>query len=366
MILNEIILNNFKNISSARLHLSPKINCFLGDNGMGKSNLLDAIYFLSFCKSFTGAQDAMLITRDEEFAMIQGEYLRHGAKEDMSVALRRGKPKLVKRSGKVYKRLSEHIGKFPIVLVSPSDMDLVAGGPDERRRFLDILISQTDAKYLDALIRYNHALEQRNRLLRDQVSDTNLYLAIEAMLESSARIISRARSRNLELLTQIFRPYYAAICSDIEQPTLKYVSHLSDPNVSLCDLFEQRRARDAALHYTSAGIHRDDVEMLLNDLPVRQSASQGQQKSFSIALRFAQYDFLKRATGVAPLLLLDDIFDKLDASRVSKIMEIVSRDTFGQIFITDTNRKHLDEVMNTAASADFALWNVKNGTFSLL
>ena len=364
MILKEIVLNNFKNIRSANLQFSPRINCFLGDNGMGKSNLLDAIYFLSFCKSFSGAPDSMLITRGEDFAMIQAQYLRRDTKEDLAVALRSGRSKSFKRSGKEYKRLSEHIGKFPLVLVSPSDMDLVGGAPEERRRFLDILISQTDARYLDALIRYNHALEQRNRLLRDQVSDTNLYLSVEIMLESSGRVIAQSRREGLRKLTEIFEPYYAAISGGAEKPSLRYVSHLADPAVSLSDLFAERRARDAALHYTSAGVHRDDVEMLLDGLPVRQTASQGQQKSFSIALRLAQYDFLHQASGVAPILLLDDIFDKLDSARVGSIMQIVSRENFGQIFITDTNRKHLDEVMQTAASAEFALWNVNNGSFS--
>ncbi len=364
MILKEIVLNNFKNIRSAQLQFSPRINCFLGDNGMGKSNLLDAIHFLSFCKSFTGAPDSMLITRGEDFSMIQAQYQRRQSIEDLAVALRPGRAKSFKRSGKEYRRLSEHIGKFPLVLVSPADMDLVAGPPEERRRFLDILISQTDARYLDALIRYNHALEQRNRMLRDQISDPNLYLAVEMMLESSARIIADARRDNLLKLTEIFEPYYAAISGGAEAPSLKYVSHLSDPSVALSDLLAERRGRDAALHHTSAGVHRDDVEMLLNSLPVRQAASQGQQKSFSIALRLAQYDFLHRACGMAPILLLDDIFDKLDAARVGSIMQIVSRPNFGQIFITDTNRKHLDEVMQAAATTDFALWSVSSGTFS--
>lgn len=366
MTLNEITLNNFKNIRSAQLQLSPKINCFLGDNGMGKSNLLDAIYFLSFCKSFTGAQDPMLIARDEDFAMIQARYTRNDAREELSAALRRGRPKSFKRSGKEYRRLSQHIGLFPLVLSSPADMDLVSGVPDERRRFLDMLISQTDARYLDALIRYNQALEQRNRLLRDQVSDPNLYLALETMLDASARIIAASRAENLRRLTAIFEQYYAAISGGNEKPSLTYVSHLSDPSVSLIDILDLRRARDAALRYTSAGVHRDDIEMLLDGLPVRRSASQGQQKSFAVALRLAQYDFLHRASGIAPLLLLDDIFDKLDAARVSNIMDIVSRNDFGQIFITDTNRKHLDEVMQAASAAPFALWTVDHGSFTLL
>lgn len=364
MILKTLVLTNFKNIRQAQLKFSPKLNCLLGDNGMGKSNLLDAIYFLSFCKSFTGIPDAMAISKGEDFAMLQGDYERKQVDETLAAAIVRGRRKSFKRSGKAYQRLSEHIGVFPLVLVSPSDMDIVNGSGEERRRFMDMVISQTDARYLDSLIRYTRALEQRNRLLRDGVEDANLYLALEMSMEMSAEYICAVRRRWVERLSEIFVRYYSAISGDDEQPELRYDSKMSEPGVRLTDLLNERRVRDHALKYTTAGPHRDDIEMLLFGLPLRRTASQGQKKTYTIALRLAQYEFLKEATGLSPLLLLDDIFDKLDAGRVERIMKVVSRSDFGQIFITDTNRKHLDEILRHIGG-DYSLWLVNDGIFEL-
>ncbi len=362
MILREISITHFKNIRSAALQFSPKINCLLGDNGMGKSNLLDAIHFLSFCKSFTGAPDSMLITQGETFAMVQGQYTRAGAEETITAALQVGRPKSFKRTGKEYRRLSEHIGKFPLVLISPSDMDLITGAGEERRRFLDMLISQASPQYLAALIRYNRGLDQRNRLLRDGASDPSLFLAIEQMMEMDAEVIAQMRRENIQKLTEIFRPYYASISGGAETPDITYTTHL-EPGTRLTDLFNSRRARDVMMRHTTAGPHRDDLEFTVDGLPVRRLASQGQSKTFTIALRLAQYMFLRQSAGAAPLLLLDDIFDKLDSSRVSRIMQLASRPEFGQIFITDTNRSHLDEVV-AAASSPYALWTVEGGIFT--
>ncbi len=368
MILQSLSLTNFKNIRQAELQLSPKFNCLLGDNGMGKSNLLDAIYFMSFCKSFTGATDQLVITRGEDFAILKGEYLRHaqaGGSESttqLMIGMQRGRRKSLKLDGKECKRLSEHIGRFPLVLVSPSDMDLVTGSGEERRRLMDMVISQTDARYLDAIIRYGQALEQRNSMLRNEITDPNLYLAIEMALESAAAYICEVRRQWVSEMSVIFERYYHAIAGADEVPTLAYKSHLATPGTSLMQLLNERRTRDAALGYTTAGPHRDDIEMLLCEMPVRRSASQGQSKTYTIALRFAQYEYLKRATGLTPLLLLDDIFDKLDASRVESIMQVVGSDTFGQIFITDTNRKNLDQILARTA-APHTLWQVSAGRF---
>lgn len=362
MILQSLALTNFKNIASAKLEFSPKINCLLGDNGMGKSNLLDAIYFMSFCKSFTGAPDAMVMARGEDFALIQARYLRHGAEEQLSMGMQKGRRKSLKRGGKEYQRLSEHIGAFPLVLVSPADMDLVSGTGEERRRLMDMVISQTDARYLDALIRYGRALEQRNRMLRDGVEDPNLYLAVEMAMEASAAYVSAARRSWVERLQGILLRYYAAVAGEGEEPGIAYQSHMAEPGVRLTDLLAERRARDAALKYTSAGPHRDDIEMTLSGMPLKRAASQGQAKTFTIALRLAQYEFLKEASRLDPLLLLDDIFDKLDASRVERIMGVVSGGNFGQIFITDTNRKHLDEILSHS-QGPYAMWTVKDGSF---
>ena len=369
MRLTQISLTNFKNIPSAQLELSGKVNCFLGDNGMGKSNLLDAIYFLSFCKSFTGATDRMVVTRGEEFAILKGVYDRKGVSEELLLGLAPGRRKSLKRGGKEYQRLSTHIGSFPLVMVSPRDADLIRESGEERRRWMDLVVSQSDPVYLDSLIRYSRGLEQRNRLLRDGVVDHTLYSAIETMMELSAEYLHSARSHWVETLTALFSAHYSAIAGTDERVELKYVSHLNAADVTLGLLFDSARRHDEAVRHTSVGPHRDDIEMALEGMPMRQTGSQGQCKTFTTALRFAQYDFLRNATGMRPMLLLDDIFDKLDATRVEKIVELVtSSETFGQIFITDTNRKHLDEIVSriAATGAEHGLWTVDNGTFTPL
>lgn len=368
MILRSLSLTNFKNIANATFEFSDKLNCFLGNNGMGKSNVLDAIYYLSFCKSFTGAADALVVRRGEDFMLMQANYLRREAEEDLNVSLGGGRRKSFKRGGKEYKKLSAHIGLFPAVLVAPVDSDLINGSGEERRRFIDMVIAQGDARYLDHLIRYNHNLTQRNRLLRDGCTDTTLYLAIESAMHMSAQYICAARRSHIDRLAEIHRKYYAAIAGeDGEETSLSYRTQLDEhpEETALLDLFEQNRERDRILKYTSAGPHRDDIELTLSHMPVRRTASQGQQKTYTIALRFAQYEFLCETTGLKPLLLLDDIFDKLDARRVEAIINVVAADTFGQIFITDTNRKHLDEILDHIPAAH-ALWSVSSGAFSTL
>lgn len=365
MQLKSLSVTNFKNIEQGSFQFSEKLNCLLGNNGMGKSNLLDAIYYLSFCKSFTGAQDGLVIRRGEDFMIMQGRYERRGADEEINVSLGGGRRKTFKRSGKEYKRLSSHIGLFPAVLVSPSDMDLVSGGGEERRRFIDMIISQGDAQYLDHLIRYNHNLQQRNKLLRDGVNDRMLFLAIETAMDMSARYITESRRRIIERLAEIHRRYYSAIAGeDAEETGMEYRSALeNEEGLSMLDLFERNRTRDSFLKFTSTGPHRDDILLTLSSMSVRQTASQGQQKTYTIALRLAQYEFLSEWTGLKPLLLLDDIFDKLDARRVEAIISVVADDKFGQIFITDTNRKHLDEILSHIPAAH-ALWTVKDGVFT--
>ncbi|MDE6391425.1 MAG: DNA replication and repair protein RecF [Duncaniella sp.] len=364
MRLQELSLTNFKNIPSARLELSGKVNCFLGDNGMGKSNLLDAVYFLSFCKSFTGVPDRMAITRGEEFAILKGTYERKEMPEELLMGIAAGRRKSLRRGGKEYPRLSSHIGAFPLVMVAPQDIDLIRDSGEERRKWLDMVISQSDPLYLDSLIRYNKGLEQRNRLLREGCVDHQLYGAVETMMELSAEYIHEARKRRVDELTVLFRRHYASIAGTGEEVSLTYDSHLNEPGATMLSLFDSARRRDEILHHTSVGPHRDDIVMWLDGMPMRRTASQGQCKSFTTALRFAQYDFLREATGMRPLLLLDDIFDKLDAGRVGRIMELVSSsDGFGQIFITDTNRKHLDEIM-ARTGGDVRMWHVEAGNFS--
>lgn len=364
MLLHSLSIDNFKNIEHARLTFSPKINGLLGFNGMGKSNLLDAIYALSFTKSFCGVTDAMLLRRGEDFAIVRGEYLRHGVDEDLTLGLARGRRKSLKRKGKEYQRISEHIGVFPLVMISPADEDLVRESADERRRWMDMCISQSDALYLDSLMRYLRGLEQRNRLLREGSVDHHLYSAIESMMEPAAEYIHDARAAWVSRLEPLFAELYRSIADTDEAPTLRYVSHLD--SAPLGELFDSARRHDEMVRHTSVGPHRDDIELGLNGMPMRRTGSQGQIKTFVIALRLAQYEFLSRATGLKPLLLLDDVFDKLDARRVERIMELVCDDNaFGQIFITDTNRSHLDEIM-ARMHGHYRLWEVTDGSFTPL
>lgn len=294
--------------------------------------------------------------------MMQAEYVRRGVEETLSVGMQRGRRKSFKRGGKEYRRLAEHVGLFPSVMISPADFALVAGAPEERRRFVDMVLAQNDSLYFDALVRYNRAMEQRNRLLREEIADRTLYDAVEAQMTHAADCITLTRREKLAELAGIFQRYYSAIAATGETVSLAYKSY-STGDVPLQELFERARRRDEVLHYTSVGPHRDDMEMTLGGMPMRSTASQGQAKTYTIALRLAQYEFLKAASGLKPLLLLDDIFDKLDASRVERIISLVGSDTFGQIFITDTNRERFDEIM-AGAGNDYRMWHVDHGTFS--
>lgn len=366
MTLDSISLVNFKNIPEASLQFSPKVNCLLGDNGMGKSNLLDAIYTLSFTKSFTGATDQLLVRRGEDFMTLRGEYTRHTTPEVLTLGMKAGRRKSLKRGGKEYSRLAEHIGLFPVVMVSPADIDLLHGASEERRRWMDMVISQSDARYLDALVRYAGLLEQRNRLLRDGSVDHSLYEAVEAAMEMPARYIHKSRSEWIVKLTEIFARRYESIAgAGSELPGLTLRGSLdASTDGSLATLIGGARRHDEIVRHTSVGPHRDDIEMTLGGMPVRRTASQGQCKTFTIALRMAQYEFLAEATRLKPLLLLDDIFDKLDRKRVEHIMTLVTdSDSFGQIFITDTNRTHLDEIMSRTGG-DYRMWTVADGIFT--
>jgi len=365
MILRSLDITNFKNIERARLEFSPKVNCLLGNNGMGKSNMLDALHLLSFTKSFTGAPDHMLIRSGEDFAIVRGYYSRLGADEEIIAGLQRGRRKSFKRGGKEYKRISSHIGLLPLVMVSPADMELINGSGEERRRFMDMVISQADPRYLDAAMRYSHLLEQRNRLLRDGMTDRTLFEAIDMQMDAAAAYLSECRHRWVDELRAVFSRYYRAISGSDEAVDLALSSHLGPGKPSLSVLLGERFSRDTILKHTSAGPHRDDIEMTLQGMPLRRTGSQGQCKTYTIALRLAQYEFLSRACGMPPLLLLDDIFDKLDAGRVGRIISTVAADTFGQIFITDTNRRHLDEIV-AFMGADHRLWSVDSGHFDII
>lgn len=365
MILESIALTNFKNIASAELELSPKINCLLGDNGMGKSNLLDAVHYLSFTKSYGRLSDTMLIRRGEDFAILKGQYLRGDQPEEITAGLRLKGRKTFRRGGKEYSRITEHIGLLPAVMIAPADLSLVTESGEERRRFADMIISQGNPAYLDALMRYNSLLEQRNRLLRDQLGDNALFESIEMMMDAAASRIADGRRAFVERLTPIFESYYTRIADSPECPALEYIQSTAPYGGSMTEALGAVRQRDIALRHTSVGPHRDDIALFLDEMPVKATASQGQTKTFTIALRLAQYEFLAASTGMKPLLLLDDIFDKLDARRVERIVGIVSSSDFGQIFITDTNRKHLDEIM-IHCGPDYRMWHVDRGAYTLM
>lgn len=363
MKLRRLTLVNYKNIRSCELDFSPKINCFIGKNGMGKTNLLDAIYYLSFCKSHTNAIDSQIITLDEDFFVLQGDYEKNGEEKEIYCGLKRRQKKVFKLNKVEYEKLSDHIGLLPLVMISPSDAELISGGSEVRRRFVDVVISQYDRAYLSALIRYNSALQSRNSLLKSRVSDALMFEIYEETLAKDGEEIFRRREDFFRRFLPIFQAFYGELSSGAEAVELEYVSHLQNSS-SLAEQLAFSRERDALLGYTSRGVHRDDLEFLMHKMPIKRIASQGQNKTYLIALKLAQFSFLKQInSGVKPLLLLDDIFDKLDAERVEKIMQIVGSQEFGQIFITDTNREHLLEIISKQ-NLEYKIFNINLGSIS--
>ena len=363
MTLENIEILNFKNITGTKLDFSPGVNCLLGMNGMGKSNLLDAIHLLSMARTISSLPDNALVKHGEDLMLVKGDFKTEtGATDTISCGLSKGKRKSLKRNGKEYGKLSEHIGNYPIVISTPDDSRIVSGGADERRKLMDMVISQADANYLSALIRYNRALENRNKMLRAGVKDTILYESIESTLEEAAGIIHEARKGWVTELSPIVEEIYARISGGKEKTHINYKSSLNSS--SMKEVLDSHRAKDQVLGFTSAGVHRDDLETSLEGYSLRALGSQGQLKTFAVALRLAIYRYLKQKKGVTPLLLLDDIFDKLDAQRVENIMkEVTESNDFQQIFITDTNRKHLDDIL-AGISGPKTLINVANGEFS--
>ena len=361
MILKRISILNYKNLEQVELSFSPKLNCFFGQNGMGKTNLLDAVYFLSFCKSAGNPIDSQNICHDADFFVIQGFYeAADGTPEEIYCGMKRRQKKQFKRNKKEYTRLSDHIGFLPLVMVSPADSELIAGGSDERRRFMDVVISQYDKEYLDALIRYNKALVQRNTLLKsEQPVEEELFLVWEEMMAQAGEVVFRKREAFIREFIPIFQSFYSFISQDREKVGLSYDSHARD--ASLLEVLKESRVRDQIMGYSLRGVHKDELNMLLGDFPIKREGPQGQNKTYLVALKLAQFDFLKRTGTTVPLLLLDDIFDKLDASRVEQIIKLVAGDSFGQIFITDTNREHLDRILHKVGS-DYKMFRVEQGT----
>ena len=361
MILEKLSLINYKNIQSAVLDLSSKINCFIGQNGVGKTNVLDAIYYLSFCHSANNPIDSQVIRHGEAFLMIEGKYSDERQEELLiTCGIKRGQKKHFKKNKKEYKRLSEHIGLIPVVMVSPSDTLLIDGGSEERRRLMDMVISQYDRSYIEHLNRYNKALLQRNTMLRAEEEPNYDVMSLwEEQMAMSGEQIYQKRDAFVKEMVPIFQRFYETISGNREQVALNYVSHCQ--RGPLLEVIQRDRFKDRAVGYSLHGIHRDDLEISLAGHQMKREGSQGQHKTFVIALKLAQFDFLKRTnTQTTPLLLLDDIFDKLDAQRVEQIVSLVAGNEFGQIFITDTNRDHLDQILS-ASSHDYKIFYVENG-----
>jgi len=345
MHLCQLTIANFKNCESASLDFSSKINCFVGLNGAGKTNILDAIYYLSFCKSFFNVTDKQNIRRGADFFSIRGVYSGHGIdSEQVSCVQKADAKKVFKCNNKTYERLSEHIGKIPLVMVSPYDSDLVLGGSDKRRKFIDGLISQFDPGYLDMVIKYGRSLLQRNELLKQFLG--NHYYDSEAIrpwdeqIIVGAEYIYKVRKAFVSDFMPIFHKYYAIVSDTDEKVGIEYESKLDNADMRV--LLAESRQHDLYSSYTNVGVHKDDLVFTLDDALIRKFGSQGQQKSFVIAIRLAQFEFICQKLGYKPIMLFDDIFDKLDDRRVAKLVNLVGNESFGQVFITDTQRQRIE------------------------
>jgi DNA replication and repair protein RecF len=350
MRLKTINLINYKNFEQQSFEFNQKVNCFVGPNGIGKTNVLDAIYHLSFGKSYFNPIASQNIKHGAEFFMVDGRYLKHGKDEKVVVSLKKGQKKVIKRNAKAYERFRDHIGFLPLVIISPTDRDLITEGSDLRRKFMDGVISQSDKSYLEQLIQYNRVLAQRNALLKHFTSshtfDPNTIELYNDQLCKLGAQIHLKRQSFIEIFTSIFMKQYERISNQNEAVSLQYKSQLAEQPLE--NLLKKSINKDRALQYTSVGIHKDDIEFHIGDYyPIKKFGSQGQQKSFLIALKLAQFEVLKSQIGNTPILLLDDIFDKLDADRVERIIKIVNDANFGQLFISDTHAERTEKVVQS-------------------
>ncbi|EPR74290.1 DNA recombination and repair protein RecF [Winogradskyella psychrotolerans RS-3] len=347
MNLNTLSLVNYKNFESQVFDFDVKINCFVGANGIGKTNALDAIYHLAFGKSYFNPIAVQNINHNAEFFVVDGNFSKYERTEKIIVSLKRGQKKVIKKNGKAYEKFSEHIGFIPLVIISPADRDLIIEGSDTRRKFIDSVISQSDKSYLTELINYNKVLSQRNALLKyfavNNTFNNDTLSIYNEQLHNYGTEIFKKRDAFLKTFIPIFKARYEAISQSKETIDLQYKSDLFDDE--LIDLLKKSINKDRAIQYTTVGTHKDDLVFLIDDFPIKKFGSQGQQKSFLIALKLAQFDFIKLQSGVSPILLLDDIFDKLDENRVAQIINLVDDEHFGQIFISDTHAERTEDVI---------------------
>ena len=361
MYLEKISLLNFKNIAQEELSFCPGINCLVGDNGAGKTNVVDAVYYLSMCKSSLQMTDGQSIRHGADFFLVEGRYSSDaGRREQVVCSFSRKGGKVLKRNGKEYDRLADHVGLIPAVIVSPADSALISDAADERRRYLNAFISQLDRAYLTALMRYNAVLAERNRLLKMQPDETMLTIYDRQLVEHGNRIHARRREFATRL-QPLVAEYYRRLSDDREQVELLYRSELNERPFE--EVLRDARQKDLVNEFTTAGIHRDDLTLRIGGYPLRKYGSQGQQKSFLIALKLAQYAIVAAEKGERPILLLDDLFDKLDAGRVEQLIRLVADDAFGQIFITDCNPTRLRTILDRAGGS-YTLFTVSNGTIT--
>jgi DNA replication and repair protein RecF len=347
MFLKSIKLRNFKNFNENEWEFSPKINAFVGKNGVGKTNMLDAVHYLALTKSYLNYSDALNIHFDADFFSLEGLFDRNDTEDVIFCAVQRDKAKLFKKNAKTYDRISDHIGQFPVVMISPYDIDLIKEGSDVRRKFIDNIISQSNKEYLQNLIRYNRVLTQRNTLLKyfyqnNTFDKVSLEIYDEELIHLG-EFIHLERKKWIEEFVPIFQQYYQVLSQGNESVDLVYQSQLS--HNSFADLLKDNLLKDKSAQYTTQGIHKDDIELNILNYPVKKFGSQGQQKSYLISLKLAQFEIIQKNLGLTPLLLLDDIFDKLDESRVEQLIKLVNEDRFGQIFISDTHPERTEEII---------------------
>ncbi len=346
MELQRLTLFNFKNYAEAEFSFGAGANALTGPNGSGKTNVLDAIHYLCLCKSYFSGTDAHTIRHGAGFFSVGGSFLLDAKTEEISISVKPGQKKSVKRNQKEYTRLGDHIGLLPLVMEAPIDQELITGGSEDRRKFMDSILCQYDANYLDTLISYNRVLQQRNALLKSTAkggsSDASLWQVWDEQLATYGHLIFETRKKFMTEFVPYFAEAYTHLTASHESADISYLSQLH--NEPLENLLTKNLQKDLALQFTSCGIHKDDLQLQLNTHPVKRIGSQGQQKSVVLALKLAQFRIMHRACGVKPILMLDDIFDKLDIHRMTRLMDLVSKETFGQLFITDTSQEHVQKV----------------------
>ena len=352
MFLKQLTLTHYKNIEASQFDFKAPINCFIGNNGIGKSNILDSIYHLAFTKSYFNPSGIQNIQFGKEFFLIEGKFDKAGKEEKINCSLKKGQKKTVKRNGKIYDKIAEHIGLIPLVIISPTDRNLIIEGSSTRRKFIDGVIGQTDKTYLKILSDYNKILVQRNALMKffaqNRTFDGDTLAIYNHQMSELAHPIHEKRKAFMEMFIPIFTKKHLSISNGAEEVDIRYASDLGENKMS--DLLDHNLEKDKVMQFTSVGIHKDDLDLLISGMPIKKFGSQGQQKTFLIALKLAQFDFIKEKSGMNPIVLLDDIFDKLDQDRVTQTIQFFDNEVLGQIFISDTHEDRIKAALEMSSS----------------